>query len=94
MLSLGPRKQVYIFLSLKIYYCVPIYSFIGNAKVEKLDKDNDDKNNDTIDNDSPPVIYIAKYNRLIDTANLTALDVNKNEDSIDAVPSNSTEKER
>lgn len=62
--------------------------------MEKLDKDNDDKNNDTIDNDSPPVIYIAKYNRLIDTANLTALGVNKNEDSIDAVPSNSTEKER
>lgn len=73
-------------------YGVATASF-GNAKVEKLDKDNDDKNNDTIDNDSPPVIYIAKYNRLIDTANLTALDVNKNEDSIDAVPSNSTEKE-
>lgn len=43
----------------------------GNTKLEKLSKYNDGQDKESAEIDTPPVLYIAKYNRLIDTGDLT-----------------------
>ena len=62
--------------------------------MEKSSIVNDANSKETEDIDSPPVLYIAKYNRLIDTAQVTVSDENKHRAPDDTLPSFLIEKER
>ena len=59
--------------------------FAGNTKLENLSKYNAGHDNESGDIDATPVLYIAKYNRLIDTGFITIRDGDKNK-----VPNNTS----
>lgn len=73
---------------------IMLYStfIIGNPNVEKISEENNRVSSSSMDMDSPPVLYIAKYNRLIDTGLITLRDEGKHTTSNDMpLPSNTNE---